>query len=65
MNDPFVAWKLLQDQMIAAQKAQLDAATKMLGGGAHMEGAVKAAQNVAEANAKAWETWMGMWGMRK
>ena len=65
MSDPFVAWKLLQDQVVAAQKAQLDMARKMLGAGAHMEGAMKAAQDVAEANAKAWETWMGMWGVRK
>ncbi|MET0270749.1 MAG: hypothetical protein ABW173_10005 [Sphingomonas sp.] len=65
MSDPFVAWKMLQDQMIAAQKAQMEAATKMLGMAAPMEGALKAAQNVAEANGKAWETWMGMWGVRK
>ncbi len=71
MNDPFVAWKMLQDQMMAAQKAQLEAATKMLGMtgmtgmSAPMEGAMKAAQQVAEANGKAWETWMGMWGVRK
>ncbi|WP_156677877.1 hypothetical protein [Sphingomonas profundi] len=65
MNDPFVAWKMLQDQMMAAQKAQLEAATRMIGLSAPMEGAMKAAQNVADANAKAWETWMGMWGVRK
>ena len=68
MNDPFVAWKMLQDQMVAAQKAQLEAATKMMGMSSlasPMEGAMKAAQQVAESNAKAWETWMGMWGMRK
>ena len=65
MNDPFVAWKMLQDQMAAAQKAQLDAATKMMGLGAPMEGALRAAQQVAESNRKAWETWMGLWGIRK
>ncbi|TVV72161.1 hypothetical protein [Sphingomonas solaris] len=65
MNDPFVGWKMLQDQMIAAQKAQLEAATKMLGTAPHLQGALKAAQSVAEANGKAWETWMGLWGVRK
>ena len=54
----------LDRAVAAAQKAQLDVAQKMLGA-ASMEGAMKAAQDVAEANAKAWETWMGMWGVRK
>lgn len=65
MSDPFATWKMLQDQVAAAQKAQLDLATRMMGMGGHYETALRTAQTVAEANGKAWETWMGMWGMRK
>jgi len=65
MNDAFSGWKMFQDNMIAMQKAQLDAATRLLPRSEHFDGAIKAAQQVAEANAKAWETWMGMWGMKK
>jgi len=65
MSDPFVAWKAFQDSVLAAQKAQVEAATKLMGMTTNFDGALKAAKDVAEANTKAWETWMGMWGMRK
>ena len=65
MNDAFSAWKVLQDNMIALQKQQLEAAMRLLPRTEHFDGAIKAAQQVADANAKAWETWMGMWGVKK
>lgn len=65
MNDAFSGWKVLQDSMLAMQKAQLEAATKLLPRTEHFDGAIKAAQQVADANAKAWETWFNMWGMKK
>lgn len=65
MSDNFTAWKLMQDHMLAAQKAQLDAATKLIGMTEHFSGALEAAQKVAASNAKAWESWMAMWGGKK
>lgn len=65
MTDLFANWIRLQEQALAAQKAQLDAATKAFGVGDHFLGAAKAAQQAAEAQGKAWETWMTMWGFRK
>ncbi len=64
MTDGFTAWKLMQDKMIAAQQAQLAAATKVMGMGTDFSGAAEAAQKVAEANAQAWEAWMAMWGTK-
>lgn len=65
MSDNFTAWKLMQDQMLAAQKAQLEAATRLIGMTENFNGALEAARKVAAANAKAWEGWMAMWGMKK
>ncbi len=65
MSDPFVAWKVLQDNLLALQKAQVEAAMRLLPRSEHFEGAAKAAQEIAEVNGKAWETWMGIWGFRK
>jgi len=62
MTDGFTAWKLLQDRMIAVQQAQIDAATKLMGMGTNFDGALEAAQKVAEANVQAWEAWMSLWG---
>ena len=64
-NDPFATWKIFQDNLMATHKAQLEAATRLLPRTEHFEGALKAAQDIAEANNKAWETWMTMWGLHK
>lgn len=61
MSDPFTTWKLLQDKMIAAQKAQLEAASKLIGAGTNFTGAAEAAQKVAEANKQAWDAWLALW----
>lgn len=65
MMDGFTAWKLLQDRMIAAQKAQVEAATKLMGMNENFGNALEAAQKVADANVQAWEAWMAMWGVKK
>jgi len=61
MSDHFTAWKLLQDKMLAAQKVQLEAATKLMGAGTNFDGAAEAAQKVADANKQAWEAWIALW----
>jgi hypothetical protein len=61
MTDPFASWKMMQDQMLATQKAQIEAATRIMGMGTNFTGAADAARKVAEANAKAWEAWMSTW----
>jgi Flp pilus assembly protein TadD len=65
MNDAFSSWKVFQDSMIAMQKAQLEAATRLMPRTEHFDGAIKAAQQIADANTKAWEMWMSMWGVKK
>lgn len=65
MTDGFAAWKLLQDRMIAVQRAQAEAATKLMGMSENFEGALEAAQKVADANVQAWDAWMGLWGVKK
>jgi hypothetical protein len=65
MTDLFAGWVRAQEQMIAMQKAQLDAATRAMGVSEHFVGAAKAAQAAGEAQVKAWETWMALWGFRR
>ena len=65
MIENFTAWKLLQDRMMAAQQAQLEAATKLMGMGENFNGALEAAKKVADANIAAWESWMALWGVKK
>ena len=65
MNDAFSGWKIFQDSMAAMQKAQIEAAQRLLPRIEHFDNALKAAQQVADANARAWETWFSMWGLKK
>lgn len=65
MSDPFTAWKLLQDNMLAAQRAQVEAATKLMGMTENFDGALKAAQQIADANTRAWEGWLALWTGKK
>ena len=65
MTDGFAAWKMLQDNMMAVQKAQLEAATKLMGMNENFDGALKAAQQVADMNMQAWQGWMNLWGVKK
>ena len=65
MNDVFSGWKVFQDSMAAMQKAQIEAAQRLLPRTEHFDNALKAAQQVADANARAWQTWFSMWGLKK
>ena len=65
MNDAFSGWKVFQDSMAAMQKAQIEAAQRLLPRIEHFDNALKAAQQVADANARAWQTWFSMWGLKK
>jgi hypothetical protein len=65
MNDAFSGWKVFQDSVAAMQKAQIEAAQRLLPRTEHFNNALKAAQQVADANARAWETWFSMWGLKK
>ena len=51
--------------MAAMQKAQIEAAQRLLPRTEHFDNALKAAQQVADANARAWQTWFSMWGLKK
>ena len=57
--------KAIETDIAYGESSEIAAATKLLGASPHMEGALKAAQTVADNNRKAWETWMGLWGVRK
>jgi len=65
MNDAFSGWKVFQDSIAAMQKAQIEAAQRLLPRTEHFDNALKAAQQVADANARAWQTWFSMWGLKK
>jgi len=65
MNDAFSGWKVFQDSVAAMQKAQIEAAQRLLPRTEHFDNALKAAQQVADANARAWQTWFSMWGLKK
>jgi len=65
MIENFTGWKLLQDRLMAVQRAQLEAATKLMGMGENFDGALEAAKKVADANVQAWESWMALWGVKK
>ena len=65
MNEAFSGWKVFQDSMAAMQKAQIEAAQRLLPRTEHFDNAPKAAQQVADANARAWQTWFSMWGLKK
>lgn len=65
MIDMFTPWIKLQEDMLAFQRSQIDAATRAASAGQDMLSAQKAAQSAAQANMKAWESWMGLWGGRR
>lgn len=65
MNDGLTSWKFIQDNLAAMQKAQVEAAMRLMPRAEHFEGALKAAQDIADANTRAWEQWMAMWGVKK
>ena len=64
MSDWFTSMTAMQRELLLAQKAQLDAAQKMLDAGKQMTALQEAGQKAAEANLAAWKQWSKFWGWK-
>lgn len=64
MSDFFSTAIEMQREILRAQKAQMDAAQKMLDAGKHMTALQEAGQKAAEANLAAWKQWSSFWGWK-
>lgn len=64
MSDFFSTAIEMQREILRAQKAQMDAAQKMLDAGKHMTTLQEAGQKAAEANLAAWKQWSSFWGWK-
>ena len=65
MTDFFGPWRMMQEQVQHMQQTALDAAFKAMGSGDQFDNAARAAKEIADMQAKAWERWMSMWGVEK
>jgi len=64
MSDWFSSMLDMQRELLRAQKAQIDAAQKMVDAGKQMTAMQQAGQKAAEANFAAWKQWAGFWGWK-
>jgi hypothetical protein len=64
MSDFFSTAIEMQREILRAQKAQMDAARKMLDGGRELMKFQEAGQKAAEANLAAWKQWSSLWGWK-
>ena len=64
MSDWFSTAVEMQREILRAQKAQMDAAQKMLDAGKQMTALQEAGQKAAEANLAAWQQWSKLWGWK-
>ncbi len=64
MSDWFSTAVEMQREILRAQKAQIDAAQKMLDAGEQMTALQQAGQKAAEANLAAWKQWAKFWGWK-
>lgn len=64
MSDWFSTAVEMQREILRAQRAQLDAAEKMLDAGKRMNEFQQAGQKAAEANLAAWKQWASLWGWK-
>ena len=64
MSDWFSTAIEMQREILRAQKAQLDAAQKMLDAGKQMASMQEVGQKAAEANLAAWKQWSSLWGWK-
>jgi hypothetical protein len=64
MSDWFSTAVEMQREILRAQKAQMDAAQKMLDAGKQMSALQEAGQKAAEANMAAWQQWAKLWGWK-
>jgi hypothetical protein len=63
MTDLFGTWVRLQEQALAMHKTNIDIVFKNMGNSS-FAGAAEAAREVADAQVKAWETWLSLFGPR-
>ena len=64
MSDWFSIATDIQCEILRAQKAQIDAAQKMLDAGKQVTDLQEAGQQAAEANLKFWKQWAKLWGVK-
>lgn len=64
MSDWFSTAVEMQREILRAQKAQMDAAQKMLDAGREAARLQQAGQKAAEANLAMWKQWTKMWGWK-
>ncbi|ATY31915.1 hypothetical protein [Sphingomonas psychrotolerans] len=64
MSDWFSTAVEMQREILRAQKAQIDAAQKMLDAGKQMSALQQAGQKAAVANLAAWKQWARLWGWK-
>jgi hypothetical protein len=64
MSDWFTLATEMQREIIRAQKAQMDAAQKMLDAGKQVTELQEAGQKATEANLAFWKQWAKLWGMK-
>ena len=62
MTDWLTAALDAQRDLLRAQKAQMDAAQKLIDGGRQVVKMQEAGQKAAEANLAAWKQWSKLWG---
>ncbi len=64
MNHAFSAMLKLHDDIIAAQKAQLEAMQQGLNAADDVAKIQEAGQKMVEAQASMWASWLSFWGLR-
>ncbi|MDF7775897.1 hypothetical protein P1X14_11620 [Sphingomonas sp. AOB5] len=64
MSDFFTTAMEMQREILRAQKAQLDAAEKMLDGAKQLTDLQEVSQKAVEANMAAWKQWAKLWGWK-
>ena len=64
MSDWFSTAVEMQREILRAQKAQMDAAQKMLDAGREAAKLQEAGRKAAEANLAMWKQWTKMWGWK-
>ena len=64
MSDFFSPWVRMQQQLLHAHKTNVDMVFQSMGksGFDANNQAAKAARDVANAQIKAWESWLALWG---
>lgn len=64
MSDWFTLASDMQREILRAQKAQMDAAQKMLDAGKQVAALQEAGQKAAEANLSYLKQWARLWGVK-